>query len=72
MSSKVRVIVNGVSFYTTQAQIKRGVGDISIINTFIQLALKECIRDGIAGLGRTFTAYDSKMQPTAYQIQINL
>ena len=72
MKSKVRVIVNGVSFYTTKAQIVRGVGDFSIINTFVELALKECLRDGIAGLGRTFTAYDSKMQPTKYQIQINL
>ena len=64
--------MNGVSFYTTKAQIKRGVGDVLIINTFIRMTLKECIRDGITGLGRTFTAYDSKMQPTAYQIQINL
>jgi hypothetical protein len=64
--------VNGVSFYTTKSQNVRGVGDVSIINTFVELALKECIRDGIKGLGRTFTAYDSKMQPTAYQIQINL
>ena len=72
MKSKVRVIVNGVSFFTTKAQIKRGVGDNASINLFVQLALEECIRDGIKGLGRTFTAYDSKMQPTAYQIQINL
>lgn len=72
MKSKVRVIVNGVSFFTTKAQIVRGVGDVSLINTFVELALKECIRDGIKGLGRTFTAYDSKMQPTRYQIQINL
>ena len=72
MKNKVRVIVNGVSFFTTKAQIKRGVGDFSIINTFVELALKECIRDGWRGLGRTFTAYDSKMQPTKYQIQINL
>jgi adenylylsulfate kinase-like enzyme len=72
MREKVRVIVNGVSFYTTKSQIVRGVGDVSIINTFVELALKECIRDGIKGLGRTFTAYDSKMKPTAYQIQINL
>jgi hypothetical protein len=72
MREKVRVIVNGVSFFTTKAQIVRGVGDVSIVNTFVELALKECIREGIKGLGRTFTAYDSKMQPTAYQIQINL
>ena len=45
MKNKVRVIVNGVSFFTTKAQIVRGVGDVSIINTFVELALKECIRD---------------------------
>ena len=27
----IRVIVNGVSFYTTAAQIKRGVGDFSLL-----------------------------------------
>lgn len=72
MSNKIRVIVNGVSFYSTKAQIKRGVGDFSIINTFVQLALEQCIQEGIQGLGRTYTAYDAKMQPTQYQIQINL
>jgi adenylylsulfate kinase-like enzyme len=71
-SNKVRVIVNGVSFFTTKAQIKRGVGDNSSINLFVQLALEECIRDGVKGLGRTYQQYDSKMQATPLNLQINL
>ena len=72
MKSKVRVIVNGVSFYTTKSQIVRGVGDVSIINTFVELALKECIRDGIKGLGRTYHSYDARMRSTPLALQINL
>jgi adenylylsulfate kinase-like enzyme len=72
MREKVRVIVNGVSFFTTKAQIKRGVGDNASINLFVQLALEECIRDGIKGLGRTFHLYDARMRSTPLNLQINL
>ena len=72
MKSKVRVIVNGVSFFTTKAQIMRGVGDNASINYFVQLALEECIRDGIKGLGRTYHQYDARMRSTPLALQINL
>ena len=72
MREKVRIIVNGVSFFTTKAQIKRGVGDNISINYFVQSALEECIRDGIAGLGRTYHMYDAKMKSTPLNLQINL
>jgi adenylylsulfate kinase-like enzyme len=72
MSNKVRVIVNGISFFTTKAQIKRGVGDNASINYFVQLALEECIRDGVKGLGRTYHQYNAKMQSTPLDLQINL
>lgn len=72
MSNKVRVIVNGVSFYTTKAQIKRGVGDNGTINLFVQEALERCLRDGIIGLGKTCIAYDNRMRKLTYDIQINL
>ena len=72
MKNKVRVIVNGVSFFTTKAQIKRGVGDNISINYFVQSALEECIRDGIAGLCRTYHMYDAKMKSTPLDLQINL
>lgn len=72
MSNKVRVIVNGVSFYTSRAQIKRGVGSNATINMFVQLALEECLRDDITGLGRTYQAYNGNMQSTPYSLQIDL
>ena len=73
--SKIRVIVNGVSFYTTRAQIKQGVGDFSSINTFVKDAFKQCLDEGVAGLGRTYEAYemhDGKGIKKTYQVQINL
>jgi len=70
--SKVRVIINGVSFYTTKAQIKRGVGDNASINYFVQSALDECIRGGVSGLGRTYHSYDARMKSTPLDLQINL
>lgn len=72
MKNKVRVIVNGVSFFTTKAQIKRGVGDNSSINLFVQLALEQCIREGVKGLGRTYHSYDARMRSTPLALQINL
>ena len=72
MKNKVRVIVNGVSFFTTKAQIKRGVGDNASINLFVQLALEQCINEGIKGLGRTFHLYDARMRSTPLNLQINL
>jgi hypothetical protein len=71
-SNKVRVIVNGVSFFTTKAQIKRGVGDNASINYFVQEALGQCIREGIKGLGRTYHMYNEKMKSTPLDLQINL
>ena len=72
MSNKVRVIVNGVSFFTTKAQIKRGVGDNASINMFAQMALERCIRDDLAGFGKTYTAYNGNMQYSSFDVQINL
>lgn len=72
MSKKVRVIVNGVSFYTTKAQIKRGVGSNTSINLFIELALEECLREGIKGLGRTYYQRTSRMTSKAFDLQIDL
>jgi hypothetical protein len=64
----IRVIVNGVSFYTTAAQIKRGVGDFSLVNTAVQLCYKNMGKS--AGYGQTFRVYDDKMRMTAYDVQI--
>jgi len=65
----IRVIVNGVSFYTTGAQIKRGVGDFSLINTAVQLCYKNMGKS--RGFGQTFRVYDDKMRMTQYDVQIS-
>jgi len=65
----IRVIVNGVSFYTTGAQIKRGVGDFSLVNTAVQLCYKNMGKN--RGHGQTFRVYDDKMRMTAYDVQIS-
>jgi len=72
MSSKIRVIVNGVSFYSSKAQIVRGVGDNTDINLVVQRAYETCVRDKVLGFGSTFTLYDHKMQTKKYDVQINL
>ena len=66
--SKIRAIVNGVSFYTNDASIKRGVGDFSLINTAVQLCRDE-MGKGL-GLAKTFAIYDSKMQKTEISVQL--
>ncbi len=37
---KIRAIVNGVSFYTTSAAIKRGVGDSIAVNEALRCVLR--------------------------------
>ena len=65
----IRVIVNGVSFYTTKAQIKRGVGDFSAVNLAVQLCYEKMGTS--AGFGQTFRVYDSKMKMVQYDVQIS-
>jgi hypothetical protein len=66
----VRVIVNGVSFYTTEARIKRReVGDNTNLNEAIY-QLHSNMFNAI-GIGSTMTVYDSKMQSHKFDIQIN-
>ena len=67
----VRVIVNGVSFYTTKARIKnRTVGDNSNINEAIYQLYSNLFN--AVGIGSTISLYDSKMKKHTYDIQINL
>ena len=68
--SKFRVIVNGVSFYTSEKAIKEcRVGD----NTTINSAIK-CLYGNLfnaTGIAQTIYAYDSKMNRNSYSIQLN-
>jgi hypothetical protein len=72
MSNKVRVIVNGVSFYTTKAQIKTGVGDFSLVNMIVQTALAECISKRSNSLVKFYTADNARSEEIRYRVQINL
>jgi nitric oxide synthase oxygenase domain/subunit len=66
----MRVIVNGVSFYTTEARIKRReVGDNSNINEAIYQLYSNMFN--ATGIGSTVTLYDSKLRKHTYDIQIN-
>jgi len=67
---KYRVIVNGVSFYTTGAAIKRGVGDSVSVNTVVR-QLFENLHNGI-GIASTMHVYDHKMNRVSYDVQISM
>jgi|CryBogDrversion2_11_1035321.scaffolds.fasta_scaffold71034_2 hypothetical protein len=67
--SKFRVIINGVSFYTSEKAIKEArIGDNSTINQAVK-----CLYGNLfnaSGIGQTFYAYDGKLNRTAYAIQL--
>jgi hypothetical protein len=67
---KLRVIVNGVSFYTTSTAIKqRRVGDFSFQNDALYYALD--LMGKHAGIGTTVRYYDHKMKQHSFDIQLS-
>jgi len=66
---KYRVIVNGVSFYTTGAAIKRGVGDSVTVNTVVRQLFESMFN--AVGIGSTIHVYDQKMNRVSYHVQIS-
>ena len=66
---KYRVIVNGISFYTTAAAIKRGVGDFVSVNTVVRELFENMFN--AVGIGSTMTVYDHKMNRVSYDVQIS-
>ena len=67
----VRVIVNGVSFYTTKKAIKeRRVGFDTNLNQAIA-ALFENMHNAV-GIGSRVVTYDNQMKQNSFDIQINL
>ena len=66
---KIRAIVNGVSFYTTRAAIKKQTsGDFSMQNTALFFVL-DCMGKS-EGLAKTVILYDSKMKRHSFEIQL--
>jgi hypothetical protein len=66
---KYRVIVNGVSFYTTGAAIKRGVGDSVAVNTVVRELFGNLFN--AVGISSRMSVYDHKMNRVSYDVQIS-
>jgi len=67
---KIRVILNGVSFYTTKTAIKgRRVGDFTLQNDALVYALD--LMGENAGIGTTVRYYDHKMDQHKFDIQLS-
>ena len=68
---KIRAIVNGISFYTTRAAIKRGVGDHIAVNEALQRVLAMMGKD--AGLGTTVTIVNPVTKAeTQFGVQLSI
>jgi hypothetical protein len=68
----IRVIVNGVSFYTTAARIKSGVGDSSSVNVAVRQVYEQMKADKEIGRATTISLYDSKMNRERFNVQVTL
>ena len=68
---KYRVIVNGVSFYTTSAAIRRGVGDFVGVNAAVRQVFERMQTAIEIGLAASVTVYDDRMKSTVYNVQIS-
>ena len=67
---KIRAIVNGVSFYTTRAALKKqNSGDFSLQNTALYYVL-DCMGN-TCGFATTVRLYDDKMVQHNYDIQLS-
>ena len=67
---KLRVILNGVSFYTTSTAIKnRRVGDNLLQNDALFYALEQMGKNN--GIGTTVRYYDHKMDQQKFDVQLS-
>lgn len=67
----IRVIVDGVSFYTTKKRIVEGVGDNATVNQAVR-AVYGLLRKNDTGAGSRVAVYNHKMQQQYFDIQITL
>jgi len=68
---KIRAIVNGVSFYTTRAAIKKQKsGDFSLQNTAL-FHMLDCMGKDM-GHARTVVLYDGKLKRHSFDIQLSV
>ena len=67
---KIRVIVNGVSYYTSKTAIRqRRSGDNSLQNTALFFALDKMGKD--VGIATTVALYDAKAQRHEFDVQLS-
>jgi hypothetical protein len=68
---KIRVICNGVSFYTSKKAIQeRRVGDFGLQNDALKYALEQMGTN--QGIGTTVRYYDHKMKQEVFNIQLSV
>lgn len=68
---KIRVIVNGVSYYTTRAALKKQASsDFSLQNTALFHALHMMGKN--LGIGTTVVLYDGKMKRHSFDVQLTI
>ena len=65
---KINVTINGISFYTTSAAIKRGVGNNSNVNVAVQQVFADMFN--AVGISTTIRLYDHQMKQHKYDIQL--
>ena len=69
-SQRIRVIVNGVGFYTTVQGVTEMV--FSEQRVIVYSALELIGREKIQGYGGQNRVYDSKMNVVTFDVQVNL
>lgn len=67
---RIRAIVNGVGFFTTVQDALSG--PFSSQTTALYQILHEITAQKVSGFGRHVRVYDHKMQPTDFDIQVDL
>ncbi len=69
-SQKIRVIVNGVGFYTTV----QGMTEMCFTNqrVVVWTALEQIARDKVQGVASRSTYYNEKMEPVSIDYQVDL
>ena len=66
--TKYNVTVNGVSFFTSAAAIKRGVGFDVSVNTVVRQLFEMMFN--ATGVHSTMSVYDNKMRRVEYDVTI--
>ena len=68
----IRVIVNGVSFYTTKRRIESGVGSHTSVNMAVRSVFELMqTRPKLKGISTRIAVYNHKMEQEYFDVQID-